>query len=170
MRAALFLLVLVAAGASGDRARADVTTPTRHNPTPNAAGAVPRVLLAEWRKADNRASCAPLWLDDTGADVPIRARYFAGGWGVTVRNPHRWGVAGAGVIATQADLEKWKFRRQNAAGIRAGYGLEGFDLGPDWLAYVIVPGQSCLYNVWSSVGKEHLEQLVDHLRVVNVAK
>ncbi len=163
MRPALFLLVLVAAG---DGARADVTTPTPTRPTPNAAGAVPRVLLAEWRKADNHAACAPLWLDDAGADVPIRARYFAGGWGVTVRNPRRWGVAGAGVIATPSDLGKWKFRRQTAAGVRAGYGLEGFDMGPDWLAYVIVPGQTCLYNVWSSVGKEHLEHLVDHLRVV----
>ena len=50
--------------------------------------------------------------------------------------------------------------------MRAGYGLEGFTMGPDWLAYVIVPGQSCLYNVWSSIGQEHLEHLVDHLRVV----
>ena len=48
------------------------------------------------------------------------------------------------------------------------YGLEGFEMGPDWLAYVHVPGQSCMYNVWSSVGKEHLEALVDHLRVVEL--
>jgi len=149
-------------------ARADVATPTP--PTAKlAASSVPRVLLAEWRKAENRAGCAPLWLDDVAvADKQIRARYFGGGWGVTVRNPRRWGVAGAGVIVGPQDLAKWKFRRENAAGMRAGYGLEGFDMGPDWLAYIMVPGQSCLYNVWSSVGKEHLEQLVDHLRLVDV--
>lgn len=137
--------------------------------TPKAASAsasVPRVLIAEWRKAENRRTCAPVWFDDVVVgERAIRARYFGGGWGVTVRNPRRWGVAGAGVVASSADLAKWKFHRENAAGIRAGYGLEGFDLGPDWLAYVIVPGQGCLYNVWSSVGKEHLEHLVDHLRV-----
>jgi len=147
-------------------ARADVATPTP--PTqPLAAGSVPRVLINEWRKAENRASCAPVWIDDAAVgDKQIRARYFGGGWGVTVRNPRRWGVAGAGVVAGPQDLEKWKFHRENAAGVRAGYGLEGFDMGPDWLAYVLVPGQSCLYNVWSSVGKEHLEHLIDHLRLV----
>jgi hypothetical protein len=148
-------------------ARADVATPTQA-PVKLAAASVPRVLLDEWRKAENRAGCAPLWLDNVAATVKIRGRYFAGGWGVTVRNPQRWGVAGAGVIAEPSDLEKWKFHRETAAGIRAGYGLEGFNMGPDWLAYVHVPGQSCMYNVWSSVGKEHLEALVDHLRVVEV--
>ncbi len=148
-------------------ARADVATPTPP-PALLAAGRVPRVLLEQWRKAGNRSGCAPVWFDDVSASVKIRARYFGGGWGVTVRSPRRWGVAGAGVIAAPQDLEKWKFRRENAAGVRAGYGLEGFDLGPDWLAYVHVPGQSCLYNVWSSVGKEDLEHLVDHLRVVDV--
>jgi hypothetical protein len=158
----LFCLLLIAA-----TARADVTTPTPPA-TRLATGAVPRVLLAEWRKADNRAGCAPLWFDDVGASVPIRARYFGGGWGVTVRNPKRWGVAGAGVIAEPADLTKWKFHRENSAGIVAGYGLEGFDMGPDWLAYVHVPGQTCMYNVWSSLGRAHLEGLLDHLRVVDV--
>jgi hypothetical protein len=168
MRPMLFVGIVLALAVG---ARADVTTPTP-TPTPAtarlAAGAVPRVLLAEWRKAENRAGCAPLWLDDVGAGVPIRARYFSGGWGVTVRNPRRWGVAGAGVIAEASDLEKWKFHRDNATGMRAGYGLEGFDMGPDWLAYVHMPGQSCMYNVWSSVGRAHLEQLLDHLRVVDV--
>jgi hypothetical protein len=157
------VLTLVCTGAHGD-----VATPKP--PTERLqAGSVPAVLIAEWRKAENRASCAPLWLDDAAVSgKQIRARYFGGGWGVTVRNPRRWGVAGAGVVAGPQDLEKWKFRRENAAGMRAGYGLEGFDMGPDWLAYILVPGQSCLYNVWSSVGKEHLEELVDHLRIVDV--
>lgn len=148
-------------------ARADVATPTAA-PKQLTAGAAPRLLLDEWRKAANRATCAPVWLDDVPTSVRIRPRTFAGGWGVTVWKPQRWGVAGAGVTASESDLAKWKFHRTNRAGARAGYGLEGFTMGPDWLAYVVVPGQSCLYNVWSSVGKEHLEELVDHLRVVDV--
>ena len=163
MRIALALLLFAAV------ARADVATPKPPPATAHlAAGAVPRVLVAEWRKADNRAGCAPVWFDDAAVtDKEVRARYFAGGWGVTVRNPRRWGVAGAGVIATPQDLAKWQLRRENATGVRAGYGLEGLTMGPDWLAYVIVPGQSCLYNVWSSLGRRHLESLLDHLRVVD---
>ena len=165
MRIAIALLLFAAV------ARADVSPPTPPRPSTAAhlaAGRVPRVLLAEWRKADNRARCAPVWFDDAVvADGQVRARYFGGGWGVTVRDPRRWGVAGAGVIATPEDVTRWKLQRGNAAGVRAGYGLEGFTVGPDWLAYVIVPGQSCLYNVWSSRGREHLESLIDHLRVVD---
>ena len=158
--------VLLAAALLVGVAHADVATPTRAR-AKLPAGAVPRILLEQWRKADNRGSCAPVWFDDVPATVRIRARTFAGGWGVTVTRPRRWGVAGAGVTASESDLAKWKFHRQNASGARAGYGLEGFTMGPDWLAYVLVPGQSCLYNVWSSVGREQLEELIDHLRVVD---
>ena len=163
MRIALALLLFAAV------ARADVATPPPAIAR-LAAGSVPRVLLAEWRKADNRGGCAPVWLDDVAvADKQIRARYFGGGWGVTVRNPRRWGVAGAGVIASPADVARWKLQRQTAAGVRAGYGLEGFTMGPDWVAYVIVPGQTCLYNLWSSLGRQHLESLIDHLRIVDTS-
>lgn len=161
MRALLAAALLVGV------AHADVATPTQA-PTRLPAASVPRVLLDEWRKSENRANCAPVWFDDVPANVRIRARYFAGGWGVTVRNPQRWGIAGAGVIAEPSDLEKWKFHRETAVGIRAGYGLEGFDMGPDWLAYIHVPGQTCMYNLWSSVGKAQLEARIDHLRVVDV--
>ncbi|MGZ3439723.1 MAG: hypothetical protein ACXVDD_09405 [Polyangia bacterium] len=160
-------ILLAAAVLSTGSARADVATP-KAAPAKIAAGAVPRVLLDKWRKAENRAGCAPVWFDDVPATARVRARYFAGGWGVTVRNPSRWGIAGAGVIAAPSDLEKWKFRSETVAGIRAGYGLEGFTMGPDWLAYIHVPGQSCMYNLWSSVGKAHLEERIDHLRVVDV--
>jgi hypothetical protein len=145
-------------------ARADVTTPVMKV----AVGGVPKVLMEQWRKAENRGSCAPVWFDDVGQVAKIRGRYFGGGWGVTVREPRRWGVAGAGVVASPQDLARWKLQRTGAGGAQAGYGLEGFTMGPDWLAYVMVPGQSCLYNVWSSRGREHLEHLIDHLRVVDV--
>jgi hypothetical protein len=50
-------------------------------------------------------------------------------------------------------------------GSSAGYGLEGHT-GPNWLAYVKIPGQQCLYNVWSRRGKADLEQLIASLRFV----
>lgn len=61
----------------------------------------------------------------------------------------------------------------------AGYGIEGAKpltaADPDGrrenlLAYVRVPGQRCLYNVWSKLGRRHLESLLDGLRVVKVTR
>jgi hypothetical protein len=183
MRPLLFALaVTVASGA-----RADVTPP-KAAPTRLASGGVPKVLLDEWRKAENRARCAPLWLDDLGvlAGGNVRRTTFAGGWAVAFDQPGLpgrgpgvtscpkcgrsvAGIAGVGLDGSEADVARWKLQRETPSGIRAGYGLEGFTIGPDWLAYVIVPGQSCLYNVWSFLGREHLELLLDHLRVVDVS-
>lgn len=45
------------------------------------------------------------------------------------------------------------------------YGPEGGQ-GPNQLAYLRVSGQRCLYNIWSRLGQEHLEQLIRELRYV----
>lgn len=183
MRSAILVLLFTVASS----AYADVSTP-KHGPDPLGSRSVPRILLDEWRKADNRARCAPIWLDDLGtlAGARLRRATFAGGWAVAFDKPGLpgrgpdgkscascgrgvAGIAGVGLDGSDADIQRWNLRRDNAAGIRAGYGLEGYSLGPDWLAYVLVPGQGCLYNVWSFVGKEHLEQLLDHLRLVDVS-
>jgi hypothetical protein len=59
----------------------------------------------------------------------------------------------------------------------AGYGVEGAQAYPpdnpsgrglSSLAYVRVGGQSCTYNVWSRLGRSHLELLLDALRAVRV--
>ena len=47
-----------------------------------------------------------------------------------------------------------------------GYGLEGGE-GPSYLAYLSVTGQSCLYNVWSRLGEEHLLRIINDLRRVD---
>ena len=52
-----------------------------------------------------------------------------------------------------------------ADGSRAGYGPEGGQ-GPNQLAYLTISGRDCLYNVWSRIGIEHLEQLLAELRFV----
>ena len=33
------------------------------------------------------------------------------------------------------------------------------------LAYLRVEGQDCLYNIWSRLGREHLEELIHELRL-----
>src|SRR5262245_41840715 len=73
--------ILVGAGA-----RADVSTPRPNEAPTVAAGQVPAVLIKEWRKAENRRSCAPVWFDDLGAatGATVRATYFGGGWGVAL--------------------------------------------------------------------------------------
>jgi hypothetical protein len=62
--------------------------------------------------------------------------------------------------------DEWPHRLVYADNSRVGYGLEG-GTGPNWLAYVRIPGQACLYNVWSRRGREHLESLLANLRLVN---
>lgn len=172
-RAAAAAALAAAVALGGAVGRADVTPPpsgAKVAPVP----ALPRVLVDEWKKADNRASCAPVWFDALGeaAGATVRRRMFAGGWGVSLVRGGRVvaGVAGAGVVADDHDVTRWKLRRTLPGGARAGYGLEGDTIGPDWLAYVVVPGQRCLYNVWSYAGRAHLEFLLDHLRVVPVAR
>jgi hypothetical protein len=58
-------------------------------------------------------------------------------------------------------------KRVFADGSRVGYGPEG-GTGPNWLAYVRIPGQDCLYNVWSRQGRAQLEQLLAQLRFVAI--
>ncbi|MFA7587040.1 MAG: hypothetical protein WCY11_12755 [Novosphingobium sp.] len=57
----------------------------------------------------------------------------------------------------------------------AGYGVEGAGrypavnpggVGINSLAYVRVAGQTCTYNVWSRLGRAHLERLLDNLVLI----
>ena len=136
-----------------------------------ARDAVPSVLLEEWGEAENRATCAPLApaaLGDWDMAVP-RAATFSGGWAVAWDLPEArsaFGIAGTGVSASEPAYADWPYRIDWSDGSSAGYGLEGGD-GEKWLAYLRVHGQDCLYNVWSHVGREHLESLLSELRYVS---
>ncbi|MDB4967091.1 MAG: hypothetical protein JWN44_2780 [Myxococcales bacterium] len=186
-RAIVVSCILVAVAVAGAVARGDVATPPAARLEHLDGARVPAVLIKEWRKAENKNRCAPVWFDDLGDanGGRVRATYFSGGWGVVVDKsglPGRGqgtggcpscgravvGMAGAGVIGSESDTARWPLHKTWPSGMRAGYGLEGFTMGPDWLAYVLIPGQSCLYNVWSYVGREHLEHLLDHLRIVDL--
>lgn len=128
------------------------------------------LVVAAWRRAENRKICAPLAFDPAAVDRRARPRraIFSGGWGVAWDLPGQrsaFGIAGTGVGPDEGP--PWPFRMEWNDGSWAGYGLEGGS-GPHHLAYLVVAGQGCLYNVWSALGREHLEQLLKHLRLVNV--
>jgi hypothetical protein len=134
------------------------------------ADEAPAVYLTEWRRAENRAGCAPLAPAALGAGegATPRAASFSGGWGVAYDLPRlrsAFGVAGAGVLAADSSYSDWPFHLHWADGGSAGYGPEG-GTGPNQLAYLRIPGQTCLYNVWSRLGREHLELLLSELRFI----
>ena len=135
-----------------------------------ASSDVPAVLSAEWSKAANRDSCAPLAFAayGDGEDAVARAATFSGGWGVAWDRPQlrsAFGIAGAGVSAWEGGSYAWPDTIAWSDGSSAGYGPEG-GTGPNQLAYVRIRGQQCLYNVWSRLGREHLEYLLSQLRFV----
>jgi hypothetical protein len=133
---------------------------------------VPAVYRTEWQNAANRSVCALVAFADTGeaarGAVPRRAN-FSGGWAVAWDLPGQrsaFGIAGTGTTWT-SDTHQWPDRIVWTDGSRATWGLEG-GTGPSHLAYVSVAGQGCLYNVWSSLGEDHLRYLLGELRFVSL--
>lgn len=138
---------------------------------PLSRDAVPQVYVTQWEKAENRATCAlvaPRGVGDAGANATPRAATFSGGWAVAYDLPgtrSAFGVAGAGVRAGEPSYSKWPYVQEWGDGSKAEYGPEGGE-GPNQLAYVRIHGQDCLYNVWSRLGRDHLELLLRELRFV----
>ncbi|HEX8152850.1 MAG TPA: hypothetical protein VF698_06990 [Thermoanaerobaculia bacterium] len=178
--AILFAVVLLAACQSATTAPAP--EPQASAPPPNPApwsnpplnaSEVPRVYMQQWMRAENRRGCAliaPMLLGEEGKGAAPRAATFAGGWAVSydtddVRSA--FGVAGTGTSLKDGGeiYDDWPVKREWDDGSRAGYGPEG-GTGPNELAYVRVAGQDCLYNVWSRLGRDHLESLIENLRFV----
>lgn len=151
------------------------------------------VILAQWEQAGNRRECAPLAFATTGqARGAPRPAEFAGGWGVAFDLPNlgsAYGVAGPGIVASDRDepdvqearlREQWPYFRdlgELPQPAFAGFGVEGAapyppgnpnGRGVNSLAYVRMGGQVCTYNVWSGLGRRHLETLLDSLRPVPV--
>lgn len=147
-------------------------TPAPWSAAPLPADGVPAVYHAAWRDAENRDRCALLAPADIGAGrgaTPRRAT-FSGGWAVGYDLPQQrsaFGVAGTGSNASEPAYE-WPSEIRWDDGSRATYGPEG-GTGPNELAYLRVAGQGCLYNVWSRLGRDHLEHLLAQLRRVEPA-
>ena len=162
----LIAVLLLASCATAPRAN---LAPWRDAPL--SRNAVPKVYVTQWEKAENKATCALIAPRDLGLEgqgATPRAATFAGGWGVAYDLPNvrsAFGVAGAGVSAGDPSYDKWPYVQQWDDGSRAEYGPEG-GTGPNQLAYVKIQGQDCLYNVWSRLGRSHLEHLLRELRLV----
>jgi hypothetical protein len=168
MRSAALAAILLAAACStsGPLPR---TAPWRGPALTRAE--VPAVYLDQWEKAENRQTCAviaPRSLGAEGEGATPRAARFSGGWAVAYDLPDlrsAFGVAGAGVKASDPSYDQWPYVYDWGDGSKVEYGPEGGQ-GPKQLAYVHIQGQDCLYNVWSALGREHLELLLRELRFV----
>ncbi len=159
----------------------------------NASSPLAKALtLTEWRKAENRDTCAPvLFKGDGGVPATARRADFAGGWAVAFDTPTKrsaYGIAGVGLLNSDQDSidakrnqlqRQWPYFKEPLAGLPqpsfAGYGLEGASAypannpkgtGADSLAYVRIAGQTCMYNVWSKVSRAHLEYLLDNMQII----
>ena len=177
-RLPLVLILLLLHGCTG------AVPPEIHGPRPESAappapwlqprlraGELPEAFFSEWRRAEIRDSCAPLAPASLGAGegATPRAANFSGGWGVAYDLPDlrsAFGIAGTGTTPSEPIYSGWPFRLEWSDGSSAGYGPEG-GTGPNQLAYLRVQGQECLYNVWSRLGREHLEFLLSQLRFLD---
>lgn len=170
------LVAISVAGCATTGARAPSTNPPPSlQPAPWSRASlrwdqVPAAYRREWQKAANRAACAAIAPQSLGegAGATPRAATFSGGWAVAYDTPgvrSAFGVAGTGSKAADPAYGDWPFVRRWADGSSAEYGPEGGS-GPNQLAYLRIAGQQCLYNVWSRLGRDHLEYLLDQLRFV----
>jgi hypothetical protein len=132
---------------------------------------IPSAYVEQWQKAENRETCAliaPRSVGAAGEGATPRAASFAGGWAVAYDLPNlrgAFGIAGAGVKAGDPSYSKWPYAYEWGDGSKVEYGPEGGE-GPNQLAYLRIQGQDCLYNVWSRLGRAHLELLLRELRLV----
>lgn len=176
MRSCMLILFALVAGCSSEQAvpgrpAPDVTqAPAPWQSNTLSASEVPSVYLSEWRKAENRTSCALVAFTPSAVEggAKPRAATFSGGWSVAYDLPQQrsaFGIAGAGVSASEPSYHNWPFKRSWADGSEVGYGPEG-GTGPRQLGYLRIAGQDCLYNVWSQLGRSHLESLLDAIRFV----
>lgn len=167
LAAALALVALVAACAS----TGEVSSRPPWREAALSAAQVPPAYVEQWTRAENRDTCAliaPREVGPEGANARPRAANFAGGWAVAYDLPDlrsAFGVAGAGVKAGDPSYADWPYVQQWGDGSRVEYGPEGGE-GPNQLAYLRIQGQECLYNIWSRLGRGHLELLLRELRMV----
>lgn len=145
-----------------------------------ARSAVPPAYLAAWDRARNRTGCTLLFPLDGGPAMPgatasEQKTPSDNGWDVFL-------TSGAGTVEVlglfgpetrvNAAPDTPTFTKSWADGSTARYAAEvgnaapgTFD--PDSSAFegvLTVPGQSCAYRVYDSLGKAHLEATFDRLR------
>lgn len=176
---------------SGPAPSPDSTTPLPTRTSPALVSE--NLVLTEWRKAENKATCAPASFLKTGQPVNARRADFSGGWAVAFDLPNlrsAYGIAGTGSLdsdnaseaAKRSEIERWPFVIDLPAlpsPSYAGYGLSGFRSYPEDnkggngirnSAYLRIGGQKCLYNVWSGISRAHLESLLKDIRMIETVE
>ena len=154
------------------QAQSTTTTAPPWSAAPLLRGNVPVVYVQQWSKARNRSTCDLFGFSKLGAGAGAtpRAATFSGGWAVAYDRPglrSAFGIAGTGLDVDEGAGPEWPFNRVWSDGSHVGYGPEAGS-GPDFLAYLAIDGQSCLYNVWSKLGQRHLEELLEGIRAVRM--
>lgn len=142
------------------------------------ADEVPAVVVA-WAMAENRNWCAPM-APPAIEGVAARASELDGGWIVEFDQPGQPGVDAEGEACADCG--------------RGVFGIAGTSMGVDEMiesprpsyadgsatemspedgsvvsATIAVPGQGCVYQVWSFLGADHLEQMMSSLRFVDTS-
>ncbi len=189
---AAFTLLACGASALSSSPRGAVTplpsVATPASPVASATLAEPASLMAAWRRADNRAWCAPVAPRALRGDMDARLRRGTkvdGGWSVEFDRAGAPGLAPDGHTCPRCG--------------RGTFGIVGAALTPDEAfdpelvalsfqdgsrmtierpaaegepasATLAIAGQGCVYQVWSFLGEEHLRGLIDALRFVETGR
>jgi len=147
---------------------------------PIAMGAAPEAVMSAWAAAENRGWCAPLVpAGVTGA----RASALDGGWAVEIdqrgapgiredgQTCRRCGRAAFGIAGTSMPVDSLNDMDTDAAPSPTyADGSATMVSSEDGVASatISVGGQGCVYQVWSFLGEDHLNELIEGLRVVAV--
>ena len=147
---------------------------------PIAMGAAPEAVMNAWTNADNRGWCAPLVpAGVTGA----RASALDGGWAVEIDQQgapgirengepcRRCGRAAFGIAGTSMPVDSLNDMDTDAAPSPTyADGSATMVSSEDGVASatISVGGQGCVYQVWSFLGEDHLNEVIEGLRVVAV--
>ena len=151
----------------------------------------PASIVRAWESAENRGTCAPIAPRDFGAAAGARARVteLHGGWAVEFdrrglpgvgRDGEPCDTCGRGVFGiagtslTPEDLVAYDSGESAplptySDGSYAELEMEGEGgVGEGAAATLTVTGQGCVYEVWSFLGADHVDELVRELRLVEM--
>ena len=140
--------------------------------------AVPPAYVAAWERARNRAECALLFPLDGGSAL-------GGAKATDGKTPddHGWdifltGEAGTvevlGLFEKSSQADGPTFTRSWADGSVAKYGADLGKAAPGmddansspFEAVLTLPDQDCAYRIYTTLGKDHLEFVIDRLRLM----
>jgi hypothetical protein len=140
--------------------------------------AVPPPYVAAWARARNRADCALLFPLDggpalQGAKATEEKTPNDNGWDIFLT-----GDAGTvevlGLFEKTSQAAEPTFTRTWADGSVAKYGADFGNAAPGaydsnsspFEAVLTLPDQACVYRIYTTLGKDHLEFLFDRLRLM----